>query len=86
MPAALSIIPSMPMLTTPERSHHRPAMAPRAMGVPSRSDSTSSWMMLVSFASDNASDRTTTSGASNNADDEQAAPGVGLGALAPSRR
>ena len=47
MAAAMSIIPSMAMLTTPERSHHSPAMAPRAMGVPRRSDSTSSWMMLV---------------------------------------
>ena len=26
-------MPSMPMLTTPERSHHRPAMAPSAIGV-----------------------------------------------------
>ena len=48
MPADVSIIPSMPMLTTPERSHQRPAMAPSAIGVPSRSDSTSSCITLVS--------------------------------------
>ena len=29
----------MPMFTTPDRSHHSPAMAPSATGVPSRSDS-----------------------------------------------
>ncbi len=31
--APVSIMPSMPMLTTPERSFMKPHMAPRAMGV-----------------------------------------------------
>ena len=34
MAAENSIIPSMPMFTTPERSHQRPAIAPSAIGVP----------------------------------------------------
>jgi hypothetical protein len=33
--AAVSIIPSMPMLTTPLRSHITPHSAPRAIGVAS---------------------------------------------------
>ena len=62
-PAAASIMPSIAMLTTPDRSAHRPAIAPSAIGVPRRSDSTISWMTFVSFASDNASERMTISGA-----------------------
>ncbi len=61
-------MPSMAMLTTPERSDHSPAMAPRAIGVPRRSDSTISWTTLVDGASDHASERMTTSGASSTAD------------------
>ena len=53
--AESSIIPSMPMFTTPARSHHRPAIAPSAIGQPSFTDSTSSCMTLVLLASDSAS-------------------------------
>ena len=60
--AEASIVPSMPMLTTPERSHHRPHMAPSAMGVLKRSDSTRSWVRLVSGAVERESPRTSTSG------------------------
>ena len=62
MQADVSIMPSMPMLTTPARSHHKPAMAPSATGVPSRSDSTRSCMTLVSCAGDRARDRMMTRG------------------------
>ena len=31
--AAMSMVPSMPMLTTPERSHSRPHKAPRMRGM-----------------------------------------------------
>ena len=34
--ADASIVPSMPMLTTPERSHRTPHSAPRASGVADR--------------------------------------------------
>ncbi len=44
----------MPMFTTPARSHHRPAIAPSAIGQPSFSDSTSSCITLVLSASDSA--------------------------------
>ena len=60
-----SIIPSMPMFTTPERSHQRPAIAPSAIGVPRASDWTRSCITFVSGASDSASDRTITRGTSS---------------------
>ena len=68
VPAEASIIPSIPMLTTPARSHQRPAIAPRATGVPRRSDSTSSCMTLVSLDAERASARTTTSGTNSTAE------------------
>ena len=61
-PRTSSIMPSMPMFTTPDRSHHRPAMAPSAIGVLSRRDSTRSCITLVSPVADSASARTKTSG------------------------
>ncbi len=58
--AEASIVPSMPMLTTPERSHHKPHMAPSAIGVLERNDSTRSWVRLVSGAVDRARTSTRT--------------------------
>ena len=49
-PAAPSIIPSIPMLMMPDRSDHRPVMAPRAMGVASTSDWSNRTITLVHSA------------------------------------
>ena len=47
-------MPSMPMLTMPDRSHHRPVIAPSAIGVASTSDSSIRFVTLVPGASDRA--------------------------------
>ena len=54
MPAEPSIIPSMPMLMMPDRSHHRPVIEPSAIGVASTSDSSIRLVTLVLVASDSA--------------------------------
>ena len=41
--AAVSIIPSMPMLTTPERSHMKPHSAPSAIGIAGQRRSSAQW-------------------------------------------
>ena len=70
--AAKSIIPSMPMFTTPERSHHRPAIAPSAIGVPSANDCTKSCITFVSCASESARDKMITSGTSSTVESRRA--------------
>ena len=55
-------MPSMPMLTMPERSHHSPVIAPSAIGVASSSDSSNRLVTLVTGASDRARPRTRISG------------------------
>ena len=54
MPAPASMVPSMPMLMMPERSHHKPVVAPKASGVASTSDSLNRLTMLVLGLSDRA--------------------------------
>ena len=66
MHADVSIMPSMPMFTTPDRSHQSPAMAPSAIGVLRRSDSTSSCITFVSVDCDSARATTMTSGTKSN--------------------
>ena len=61
-PAAASIMPSIPMLMMPDRSHHRPVMAPRAMGVASTSDSSNRLVTFVVDVPDSANANTRISG------------------------
>ena len=54
-PAEPSIMPSIPMLMMPDRSHHRPVIAPSTIGVASTIDSSIRLVTLVLGASDSAS-------------------------------
>ena len=54
-PAEPSIMPSIPMLMMPDRSHHRPVIAPSTIGVASTIDSSIKLVTLVLGASESAS-------------------------------